>query len=288
MRIGVSAFAWTATFTERHLSLLPAIKAMGLDAMEIPMFEPGALPLEGIRSVCQKVGLECSVCAILPQGVNPISPDVAVRRNAVAHLKRCVEATAAMGARLLGGPLYSPIGYLPQHRVSLDEWRWSVETFQGLSDHLERYDVQVAIEPVNRSETFFLRTAAEAKRLCDEINSPRVGVTVDTFHANIEEQDLPSAIRIVGGHLKHIHASENDRGLLGKGHVPFAEIVATLRQMKYNGYLMIEGFGYSAEEREGPGWLWAAREISPHTLAADGVCYLRGLLDGTLSEEQPA
>jgi hypothetical protein len=32
MKLGVSGFAWTANFEERHLSLLPSIRAMGFAA----------------------------------------------------------------------------------------------------------------------------------------------------------------------------------------------------------------------------------------------------------------
>ena len=118
----------------------------------------------------------------------------------------------------------------------------------------------------------------EAKQLCDSIGNPRIGVTVDTFHANIEERNIPEAIRSLGSHLKHVHASENDRSLLGSGHIPFGEIVSTLKEMSYSGYLMIEGFGYSAKEKNSPGRLWAQKEVSPADLAANGVRYLNQLL----------
>jgi D-psicose/D-tagatose/L-ribulose 3-epimerase len=102
----------------------------------------------------------------------------------------------------------------------------------------------LSIEPVNRSETFFLCTAADAKAFCEAVNHPRVGITIDTFHANIEEKNLAGAVRTADSLLKHVHASENDRGLLGSGHVDFLGIVAALRQIQYDGYLMIEGFAF--------------------------------------------
>ena len=279
MKIGISAFAWTAQFGDRHLKLLPAIKKLGLDGVEIPMFDPAMLPVASIREAFSAHDLECTVCAILPKPCNPISPRLETRKRSIVHLVRCVEASAAMGAKLLGGPVFAPIGYLPKHRPSKAEWTWAVEAFQALNDVLTANDMSLSIEPVNRSETFFLRTAAEAKRLCESIGSPRVGVTVDTFHANIEERSIPEAIFSLGPHLKHIHASENDRGPLGAGHVPFREIVGTLKKMDYTGYLMIEGFGYSATEKIAPGRLWAYKDVSPENLAASGLQYLKQLLE---------
>lgn len=278
MKIGISGFAWTARFEKSHLDLLPLVKKMGLSGFEVPMFTPAALPIEPIRAAFEAQGLDCTVCAILPRQFNPISPEASVRREAIQHLACCVKAAAAMGCKLLGGPLFSPIGYLPDHRPTPAEWSWAVEAFRALSEFLDLYDMNLSIEPVNRSETFFLRTAAEAMRLCEEIGNSRIGVTIDTFHANIEEQSIPAAIRSLGPHLKHIHASENDRGPLGRGHVPFAEIISTLNAIGYNGYLMIEGFGYDPKERSAPGYLWASTDVPPEVLVSESRRYLCRLL----------
>jgi D-psicose/D-tagatose/L-ribulose 3-epimerase len=183
-----------------------------------------------------------------------------------------------LGAKLLGGPLYAPIGYLPEHRPTKDEWTWAVEAFQAIGDVLDSCCVTLSIEPVNRSETFFLRTASEARSLCQAIGHPRIGVTMDTFHANIEERNIAGAVRSLGHELKHLHASENDRGLLGNGHIDFRAIIAALREIGYKGYLMIEGFGYSPDEKSGPGALWADIAVSPEKIASRGAQFLNALL----------
>ncbi len=278
MKIGISAFAWTAEFTSQHLRLLPAIKEIGLAGVEIPMFQPEKLPVTGIRRACEQSELECTVCAILPPDMNPIDEDQDNRHKAHEHLRRCIETSAEMGAKLVGGPLYAPIGYLPHHRPSADEFKWAVEAFQPFGAYLDSNQMTLSIEPVNRSETFFLRTAAEARRLCEAVGHPRIGVTIDTFHANIEEKSVASAIRSLGPNLTHLHISENDRGLLGQGHVDFSAIVAALRDSGYEGYLMIEGFGYSEQEKDAPGHLWADLAVSPERLACEGLQYLRTIL----------
>ena len=281
MKIGISGFAWTARFERSHLDLLPLVKAMGLSAVEVPMFDPAALPVESIRAAFEAQDLECTVCAILPEQFNPISPDAQARREAILHLGRCIKMAAAMGSKMLGGPLFSPIGYLPDHRPTQQEWSWAIEAFRALADVLEEYDMNLAIEPINRSETFFLRTGADASRLCEEIGNPRIGVTIDTFHANIEEQNISSVIRSLGPRLRHIHASENDRGPLGRGHVPFAEIISALKAVGYDGYLMIEGFGYDPKETNAPGSLWASPDVSPEALVSESYSYLSQVLAGS-------
>ncbi|HEY0794765.1 MAG TPA: sugar phosphate isomerase/epimerase family protein [Acidisarcina sp.] len=281
MKIGVSAFAWTKDFNQSHLALLPKINEQGLAAFEIPMFEPrfdsGKLSASEIRRAFEANDVECTVCAILPGGINPISADPSVRKRSLAHLMQCVETSAELGAHLLGGPLYSPIGYLPGRRRNHDEWTWALEAFNALVETLEANDITLSIEPVNRSETFFLTTAAEAKALCGALDHRRIGVTIDTFHANIEEKNIVDAIRDLGPRLKHLHASENDRGLLGSGHMDFPAILAALHDIEYDGCLMIEGFGYSPGEPGSLGALWGDLEVSPEDIAFKGATYLRSL-----------
>ena len=277
MKIGISAFAWTTHFTDTHLKLLPEIRSMGFSAVEVPMFNPEALSTQRIRDALEKNDLECTVCAILPKPFNPISPNQRIRDESIGHLIRSVQASAAMGSKILGGPLFAPIGYLPKHRPTEREWSWAVDAFRRLESVLDSTDMTLSLEPVNRSETFFLRTAQEAKQLCERIGNPRIGVTVDTFHANIEEKDISAAMRFLGTHLRHVHASENDRGLLGRGHIPFNEIMQTLRQVGYEGYLIIEGFGHNPREKRSPGYLWANVEVTPERLALEGLEYLSSL-----------
>lgn len=279
MKLGVSAFAWTAAFGTEHLPLLAQVREYGFEGLEIPMFVPSALPTTELRREFEASDLECTVCAILPAGINPISPSASIRKKSLAHLVECVETAAEIGAHLLGGPIFAPIGYLPGHRPSQDEWKWAVETIQSLGDVIEKNAMDLSIEPVNRSETFFLRTAAEAKEFCEDVGHPCIGVTIDTFHSNIEEKSIPAAIELLGFHLKHLHVSENDRGVVGTGHVDFAGCLKALTRIGYDGYMMIEGFGYSEAEASAPGVLWADMSVSPEDIAVKGIEFLRGSIE---------
>jgi len=191
---------------------------------------------------------------------------------------KCVEVAAEMDARLIGGPVYAPIGYFSGRRRSKEEWDWAIDAFQQLSSMLDTNQIDLSIEPVNRSETYFLTTAQDARALCDAVDHPRIGVTIDTFHANIEEKIISDAISVAGRRLKHLHVSENDRGLLGSGHVDFEAVIDALRKIEYSGCLMIEGFGYSTEEANAPGALWGDLTVSPEDIAFEGVRYLQSLL----------
>ena len=277
MRFGISAFAWTSLFAERHLEIIPRVRAYGYACLELPMFDPADLPTAKIRRAFEANDLECTLCAILPPGINPISPDHDVRRRSIAHLTQCVEVAAELGASVLGGPLLAPIGYLPAHRPTDDESKWAIEAVQRLTPLLERYEMTLSIEPVNRSETFFLRTASDVLNICRAVAHANVGVTIDSFHANIEEKSIPEALESLGPYLKHVHLSENDRGLLGTGHIDFEAVAHSLRRMNFAGVVVVEGFGYSPDELHSPGFLWASPDVAPEDMAIEGLTFLRRL-----------
>lgn len=197
MKFGVNTFIWTADFDRSNLPLLPAIKAAGFDGVEVPLFDPARFAAADIRRGAEANGLECTVCSILTGGMNLIAEDAAVRAKTRAHLAGCVQAAAEAGAQILAGPLYAPVGLMTGHRRTPDEWQRAVDGFQSLGPVLAEYGVTLAIEPLNRFETYFLNTAADAVALCDAIDHPNVGILLDTFHANIEEQDVaaPTAPR---------------------------------------------------------------------------------------------
>ena len=96
-------------------------------------------------------------------------------------------------------------------------WKWGVESIQKLMPFAESYDIRYAIELVNRFEQFILNSVDEGLQYIKDIKNPRAGLLVDVFHANIEEDSIPDAIRKAGDPLFHLHISENNRRLPGCG-----------------------------------------------------------------------
>jgi D-psicose/D-tagatose/L-ribulose 3-epimerase len=275
MKFGVNTFIWTAVFDSANLPLLPKIKSQGFDGVEVSMFHPAEFATSVIRKGTQDNGLEVTICSVIPDGLNMISDDAAVRAKTRTHMQDCVKTAADVGARLIAGPLYSPVGYLPGRRRTPDEWKWAVDCYQSLGGLLEQHNVTIAIEPLNRFETYFLNTAADAVKLCDEINHPRIGILFDTFHANIEEKDIADGYRTVARHLKHVHTCENDRGIPGSGHVEWPAVFQALRDLKYDGWLTIESFGFTLGELSAAAAIWRDLAPKPEDIAFEGIKFLK-------------
>lgn len=277
MKFGVNTFIWSATYNNTVSALLPLIKERGFDGVEVPIFEPAEFPASAIRRDTEANGVECTVCSVLLPGRSLIGDDADVRRKTVVHLRDAIKAVADAGSRILAGPLYCPVGYLPGRRRTTNEWNRAVEGYQSLIATLEDNNVTLAIEPLNRFETFFLNTAADAATLCDQVGHPNVGILFDTFHANIEEKDIAAGYRTVGQHLRHVHTCENDRGTPGSGHVEWDSVFQALRELRYDGWLTIESFGVALGDLSAAASIWRDIERTPESIAFDGIQFLKNM-----------
>lgn len=275
MKFGINTFIWAATFDQSHFDLLPRAKEMGFDGVELPLFRPQEFLASPIREALKKNRLECTICSVLTPGLSVITEDADIRKKTRTHLEDCIKVSAEAGARIIAGPLFSPVGYLPGRRRTDDEWKWAIECYQSLGPVLEKYQVDLALEPLNRFETFFLNTAEDAVALCEAVSHPRVGILFDTFHANIEEKSVGNAFRRVGPYLKHVHTCENDRGTPGTGHVDWANVFRALREVHYDGWLTIESFGFALGDLSAAAAIWRDLAPTPESIAADGVKFLK-------------
>jgi len=278
MKFGANTFIWADHFDAEQTALLERLRQAGFDGIEIPLIEPKSMRTADVRRAIERSGLACTVCSVLPPGLSTLSDDTGIRKKTREHLMRCIAATAELSASVIAGPLYAPVGYLPGHRRTQEEWKRAVECFQQLGSTLDEHNVHLAIEPLNRYETYFLNTAADAVQLCRQIQHPRIGILFDTYHANIEEKNIGKAISACGSYLFHVHSCENDRGIPGSGHVDWSGVAAALHDVKYDGWLTIEGFGFSLGALSAAASIWRDLAPTPDDIAFEGLPFLRQLL----------
>jgi D-psicose/D-tagatose/L-ribulose 3-epimerase len=275
MKFGVNTYIWGPTFGRADFHLLPRIEAGGFDGIEVPILDPAAFEAGAVGRELDRIGLARTAVAIVPGGSSLAASDAAVRQRARDHLAACINAAADLGATMLSGPMYTPVGFLTGQRRTSEEWKWTVDSWQRLTPVVQAAGIEVSIEPLNRFETYFLNTAADAARLCREIDSPRVGILFDTFHANIEEKSIGAALREAAPFLKHLHACENDRGVPGSGHVAWPEFFSTVAELGYDGWMTIESFGFSLGALSAAAAIWRDLAPTPEAIAFEGVKFLR-------------
>ena len=102
------------------------------------------------------------------------------------------------------------------------------------AEYSEGLGVKLGIEPWNRYETYFINRTEQALKLMREVDCRNVGVWLDTFHMNIEEESIAKAIEETGPHLIHLHVADSNRAAPGRGHINFKPIVMALKKIKYD------------------------------------------------------
>jgi D-psicose/D-tagatose/L-ribulose 3-epimerase len=276
MKFGVNTLLWTAGFDRSHLPLLPQIKAAGFDGVEIARFDFQGFPAAELRRDADREGLETIFCSALTGDASLITDNVSIRNRSIGFLRDGIAVAAELGAKVFVGPFVSAVGLKPGRRRTDDEWQRGIEGLQSLADTLESHDVTLAVEPLNRFETFALNTASDAASLCEAVGHARIGVLYDTFHGHIEEKDTGDAIRQVGKHLKHVHTCENDRGIPGSGQVRWDKVFPALRDAGYDEWLVIESFGQNVPEIAAAACIWRDLAPSPESIMVEGIKYLKG------------
>ncbi|MEO5820343.1 MAG: sugar phosphate isomerase/epimerase family protein [Vicinamibacteraceae bacterium] len=271
----MNTYIWGATFGPADFHLLPRIRDSGFDGIEVPILNPAAFDADAVGRELDRIGLSRTAVANVPGGSSLASSDADARQRAIGHVTACIHAARDLGAKILAGPMYTPVGFLTGQRRTADEWTWAVDSWQRLAGVVQAAGIEIALEPLNRFETYFVNTAADMARLCDEIGSPRVGILLDTFHANIEEKSIGTALRHAGAHLKHLHVCENDRGIPGSGHVAWTEFFDTVAELGYDRWMTIESFGFSLGELSTAAAVWRDLAPTPDAIAFEGVTFLR-------------
>lgn len=281
MKIGVNCWVWTAPLTTEKLeTLAPKVAEMGFDWIEIPLETIGDLDYGRARTLLADYNLGVSSCAAMGPDRDLIHPDRAIQQNGLAYIKQAIEATQAVGATNLVGPIYAAVGRTwsataEERARDLDVL---VRNLSELAHFAGEHGVVLGIEPLNRFETSFINTHAQVLELIERVDHPACQVMLDTFHMNIEEKSLGAAIRATGAHLCHLHACENDRGAPGSGNVTWTEVAQALRDIAYEGPVVIESFTAEVKTIAKAAAIWRPLAVSQDALAADGLVFLRELL----------
>lgn len=121
-----------------------------------------------------------------------------------------------------------------------EEWKYAVEGLRECGEYALQKGVTLVIEPWNRFETCLINRLEQAIRLAGEVNLPSVKIMGDLFHMNIEEANIPQAIRDARGWLVHMHVADNQRDLPGKGHLDWPAIIGALKDIQFEGSFVLE------------------------------------------------
>lgn len=279
MKIGMCMFLWSTHITRDHEPLLKDIKATGFDGVEIPVFEGDPAHFADLGLLLDEIGLErTAVSAIGDPAHNLISNDPADRASGIDRIKWALDCTEALGATRLSGPLHSTLGHFTGEGPTKQEFADSIESQRAIGDYAAGKGVIIGLEALNRFECYLLNTMDSLCAHLAEINHPNIRAMYDTFHANIEETDPAGALKRNSEWVAHIHISENDRGVPGRGNIPWAETFRAIGQTGYDDWLTIESFGRGLPDLAAATKVWRDFAESPEAVYREGFEHIKNCL----------
>lgn len=228
------------------------LQKYGYDGVELKG-EPEFYQVKEVNKLCKKYNLKVlSIAGIYPWPTRErdiASPDDEVRKKAVSYLKSCIDLASGVGAPLVI-VVPSAVGKAtPVDNFRGDEewiqekdmaWSRAVSAVREAAEFAVEKGILLAIEPINRYETFLVNTAEEGLKFVKEVNSPVVKIHLDTFHMNIEESAPSEAIRSCRELLVNLHISDSNRQAVGDGHFDFKAVMDALKEINYKGALALE------------------------------------------------
>jgi D-psicose/D-tagatose/L-ribulose 3-epimerase len=249
-KLGVHLMMWQAAYDTPLLPLIGKAKRAGFDGVEFPLVKLQSQKVaEEIRREADTHGLKITTTFGFPPELDIASADKKQSSAAIDRFKTAIDISTTLGSDILAGVLYSGYGIRaenPQDRVN--RWQRSVENMQVVAGFAASASVKLAIEPVNRYETDLINTSRQGIEYIKCVGASNLYLLFDVFHAAIEEENIPTAIRESGEFIGHVHFSENHRGIPGTGSLPYLEIAQALMDIRYDRWGVVEIVGVHESE----------------------------------------
>ncbi len=278
MQFGASTWLWTSPFTSDQIDLLEKIAAMGFDFVELPVEDPTHFDAKVLGPALQRLGLEAVICTAVTPERDLSAGDPVMHEGALQYFEACLQLAEDLGASCVAGPLYAPVGKarLDTEELRRLEWHRSVASLAQLAESAGRRGLKLGLEPINRFETDMVNTVEDALTMLDDVGSPHLGISLDSFHMNIEETDFRRAIEQAGERLIHIQVSDSHRGVPGEGNSDWSGLREGLRAIGYDGKLAIESFSPNASSLAAAVCIWRRFAETQDDFARKGLDFLRG------------
>lgn len=246
MKYGIYYAYWERQWGGDYLPYVERVAGLGFDILEIScasLLEMSDKQLEELRYAKEKCGITLTGGYGPKASENIASGDAAVVANALNFWNKTFKILERLDISLVGGGLYSywPVDYSNIIDKDADLFR-SIAGVKKMAAMAADYGITLGMEVLNRFEGYLLNTAEEGVEFIKAVDSPNVKLMLDTFHMNIEEDSLGGAIRTAGKYLGHFHIGECNRRVPGKGRIPWQEIGCALREISYDGAVVMEPF----------------------------------------------
>lgn len=251
MKYGLHFRSWDGLYSvDRLAQVMEQAKGIGAETFEV--FPPPCVlecdrpKIRELRKPIDDVGLDVLLTFRYPADGDLASEDPSHRKNGIEFMKRAIEGAAEFGSHEIGGIVYSVWPHrfdddMIDPKIKYDRTQRSIESMREIMPVAEACDVYLNAEVLNRFEHYMLNTAEEGVAYCEQVGSSHLGLLMDVFHMNVEEDSFARAIQTAGKHIGHFHVSEPNRRIPNKdSRLDWAGIGKALRETGYTGTVTLE------------------------------------------------
>lgn len=217
---------------------LGRIKKYGYESIEISG-EPSLYDVKETRALLKEHGIRCWGAVTLMLGErNLAAKDQGQRERSVQYVKDVLTMVSELDGEIIT-LVPATVGKVVPDGTEEEEWNWVVDATRECFHHAQKKGVRIAVEPLNRFETYLFNRGEQALALADAV-SPECGICLDAYHIHMEEFDVEEAIRKAGKRLFDFHVADNNRFAAGLGTIDWKKIVGILKDVGYDGALTNE------------------------------------------------
>lgn len=246
MKFGTGYAYWGTNWECDYLTLTKKVADIGFDILEIGadhLYDMSDLEIAALKKAGEENGIEFTTNSGPSKENDFSSADAGVREHALVYFEKVLQNMKKLGSKSLVGAIYS---FWPTDFVDTDKesaWDRSIDGLKKLSKTAEELDIECALEVLNRNETYILTDCAESIEYVEKVGSDKITLLLDTYHMNIEEDNMYDAIRKAGKYLGHLHVGECNRKLPGMNNsINWPEIGKALRDIDYQKAVVMEPF----------------------------------------------
>ncbi|MBA4698087.1 MAG: sugar phosphate isomerase/epimerase [Ruminococcus sp.] len=246
MKFGTGYAYWGTNWECNYLTLTKKVADIGFDILEIGadhLYDMSDQEIAALKKAGEENGIEFTTNSGPSKENDFSSADAGVREHALAYFEKVLQNMNKLGSKTLVGAIYS---FWPTDFVDTDKeaaWDRSIDGLKQLSKTAEELDIECALEVLNRNETYILTDCAESIEYVEKVGSDKITILLDTYHMNIEEDNMYDAIRKAGKYLGHLHVGECNRKLPGMNNsINWPEIGKALRDIDYQKAVVMEPF----------------------------------------------
>ena len=271
-KFGALAYTWVGTWNkETGQQAIEKAAQAGLDLLEIPLVNARLFDADLTHRQLEAAGIKGVATLALPEDAHmPANP-----KGATEFLKLAIDKVEQLGSDHLSGVLYGHAGTLVGRPPTQEERDTCARVFAEIAPYAEEKGITLAIEPINRYESYLFNVVEDALALIEKVSAPNLKLHVDTYHMNIDEHGFYEPTRQADAKLVYVHASESDRGTVGEGNVRWDDFFRALAEIRYTGPLVLESFSSVVPEMIAVSCMWRPSKVGIDEMVKRSLAFLR-------------